>query len=181
MTTIHMHKFGRIGYVKGAPKEVLELCTRVATIDGDAPLAEDERATIIAQNDEFARQGLRVLAMAYRPIAADEKDYSPDKTEKDLVFVGLMAMMDPPRDEVATAVEECATAGIEVIMITGDYGLTAESIARRIGIIRGDQARIVTGNDLNDMSDEELARRSMRRTCSSRACRRSTRCASRSC
>ena len=95
--------------------------------------------------------------MAYRPIADDEKDYSPDKTEKELVFVGLMAMMDPPRDEVATAVEECATAGIEVIMITGDYGLTAESIARRIGIIRGDQARIVTGNDLNDMTDEDLA------------------------
>ncbi len=157
MTTVHMdHKFGRIGYVKGAPKEVLDLCTRIATVDGDEPLTDEMRAQAVVQNDEFARSGLRVLAMAYRPIDRDEDDYSPEKTERDLVFVGLMAMMDPPRDEVTTAVEECHTAGIEIIMITGDYGLTAESIARRIGIVSGDQARIVTGNDLNDMSDAEL-------------------------
>ena len=157
MTTIHLHKFGRIGYVKGAPKEVLELCTRVAVVDGDEAITEKQRVAIIAQNDEFARNGLRVLAMAYRPIAEEEKEFSPDRTEKDLVFVGLMAMMDPPRDEVAVAVEECATAGIDIIMITGDYGLTAESIARRIGIVKGDRARIVTGNDLDDLSDEQLA------------------------
>jgi P-type Ca2+ transporter type 2C len=158
MTTIHMdHRFGRIGYVKGAPKEVLELCTRIATVDGDAPLDDEMRATVVAQNDSFAREGLRVLAMAYRPIEKHETEFSPEKTERDLVFVGLMAMMDPPRDEVTTAVAECATAGIEVIMITGDYGLTAESIARRIGIVRGEHARIVTGNDLNDMTDEQLA------------------------
>jgi Ca2+-transporting ATPase len=157
MTTVHMdHRFGRIGYVKGAPKEVLDLCTRIATVEGDAPLTDQMREKAVAQNDEFARTGLRVLAMAYRPIAKEEDDYSPDKTERDLVFVGLMAMMDPPRDEVAVAVEECHTAGIEIIMITGDYGLTAESIARRIGIIKGEQARIVTGNDLNDMSDDGL-------------------------
>jgi magnesium-transporting ATPase (P-type) len=151
------HRFGRIGYVKGAPKEVLDLCTRIATVDGDAPLDDEMRATVVAQNDTFARDGLRVLAMAYRPIEREESEFSPEKTERDLVFVGLMAMMDPPRDEVTKAVAECATAGIEVIMITGDYGLTAESIARRIGIVRGAQARIVTGNDLNDMTDEELA------------------------
>ena len=157
MTTIHMHKFARIGYVKGAPKEVLDLCTTAETLDGQKPLTEEMRAEIVAQNDEFARSGLRVLAMAYRPIAKEETEYSPKDTERDLIFVGLMAMMDPPRDEVALAVKECNTAGIEVIMITGDYGLTAESIARRIGIIKGDQARIVTGNDLNDMTDEDLA------------------------
>ena len=91
-------------------------------------------------------------------IAEDENDYSPEKTETDLVFVGLMAMMDPPRDEVAQAVEECATAGIKIIMITGDYGLTAESIARRIGIVKRRQARIVTGADLDD-DDRRGARR----------------------
>jgi potassium/sodium efflux P-type ATPase len=157
MTTIHMHKFARIGYVKGAPKEVLDLCTMVETLDGQQALTETMRAQIVEQNDDFARNGLRVLAMAYRPIATEEVDFSPAETERDLIFVGLMAMMDPPRDEVAVAVEECATAGIEVIMITGDYGLTAETIARRIGIIRGDQARIITGNDLNDMTDDDLA------------------------
>ncbi len=158
MTTIHMdHRFGRIGYVKGAPKEVLELCTRVETLEGVTELGAEMRAQIVAQNDEFARNGLRVLAMAYRQIEKHEVDFTPAETERDLVFVGLMAMMDPPRDEVAIAVQECATAGIDVIMITGDYGLTAESIARRIGIIRGDNAHIITGNDLNEMSDEELA------------------------
>jgi P-type Ca2+ transporter type 2C len=157
MTTIHMdHRFGRIGYVKGAPKEVLDLCTQMETLDGVASLGDAARAQIVAQNDEFARNGLRVLAMAYRHIEKSEVEFSPAETERDLVFVGLMAMMDPPRDEVTVAVQECATAGIEVIMITGDYGLTAESIARRIGIIHGDHARIITGNDLNDMTDDEL-------------------------
>jgi len=157
MTTVHVEEFGRIGYVKGAPKEILELCTRVATTHGDEPISESLRREIIEQNDSFARGGLRVLAMAYRSIGKDETELTPDKTERDLVFVGLMAMMDPPRDEVTVAVGQCATAGIRVIMITGDYGLTAESIARRIGIVQGGPARIVTGFDLGAMSDEQLA------------------------
>jgi len=156
MTTIHLHGAERVAYVKGAPKEVLELSTTFSTSSGNQQLDDAARARIIEQNDEFARDGLRVLAMAYRPIPKDEIEFAPDKTERDLVFVGLMAMMDPPRDEVAVAVEECSTAGIDIIMITGDYGLTAESIARRIGIVRGDSARIVTGNELNDMSDDDL-------------------------
>lgn len=157
MTTIHAAGSGRIAYVKGAPKEVVELCTRIA-IDGRVvDLTDDMRARVIAQNDAFARDGLRVLAMAYRAIAEEQRDVTAENTERDLVLIGLTAMMDPPRDEVATAVAECATAGIQVIMITGDYGLTAESIAKRIGIVR-DEARIVTGNDLNGMDDDELRR-----------------------
>ncbi|MBI5232389.1 MAG: cation-transporting P-type ATPase [Coriobacteriales bacterium] len=155
MTTIHMHKFARIGYVKGAPKEVIDLCTKVAIPDGIVPMDESFREKAVAQNDAFARDGLRVLAMAYRPIQDDEDEYSPLVTEKDLVFVGLMAMMDPPRDEVREAVHQCHTAGIRIIMITGDYGLTAESIARRIGIVQGD-ARIITGNELNRIELPEL-------------------------
>jgi magnesium-transporting ATPase (P-type) len=157
MTTIHMQRSGRIGYVKGAPKEVLDLCTRIATVDGTEPLDDVTRGRIIVQNDAFARDGLRVLAMAYRPIEGDDWDFTPEKTERELVFVGLMAMMDPPRDEVTAAVRECHTAGIRIIMITGDYGLTAESIARRIGIVSGENTRIITGNDLNSLSDDELS------------------------
>ena len=179
MTTIHMHKFARIGYVKGAPKEVLDLCT-----DRRDPGRSDSRSPTKCAPRSSLRTtislaaGCSVLAMAYRPIPEEEVDYSPAQTERDLIFVGLMAMMDPPRDEVAVAVQECNTAGIEVIMITGDYGLTAESIARRIGIIKGDHARIITGNDLNDMTDEELSVALLRRTCSSRGCHPNTRCAS---
>ncbi|HET6352274.1 MAG TPA: cation-transporting P-type ATPase [Coriobacteriia bacterium] len=156
MTTVHMHKFGKIGYVKGAPRETIELCTQIATPDGAVPLTDEMRSKVIAQNDAFARDGLRVLAMAYKPLPEAMVDYRSEEIEKDLVFVGLMSMMDPPRDEVATAVAECATAGIRVIMITGDYGLTAESIARRIGIVKSSGARIITGNDLNEMSDDLL-------------------------
>ncbi|MFA5866976.1 MAG: cation-transporting P-type ATPase [Actinomycetota bacterium] len=157
MTTIHMHhKIGKIGYVKGAPKEILGLCTRLAKPDGIVPLDEKTRRAIIDQNDAFAKEGLRVLAMAYKEIPKGMKEFSPETTEKELVFVGLMAMMDPPREEVAKAVEQCATAGIKVIMVTGDYGLTAESIARRIGIVKGAGARIVTGNELEGMDEQQL-------------------------
>ncbi|MRR12330.1 HAD family hydrolase, partial [bacterium] len=155
MTTIHEGQSGRVAYVKGAPREVLELSTSITGDAGIVALDDATRDRIVAQNDAFARDGLRVLAMAYRPIGEDQAEITPENTEKDLVFVGLMAMMDPPRDQVARAVQECKTAGIQVIMITGDYGLTAESIARRIGIVH-DAARIVTGSDLDSMSDDDL-------------------------
>ncbi|NTU71510.1 MAG: cation-transporting P-type ATPase [Coriobacteriia bacterium] len=156
MSAIYLAAGARTAYVKGAPREVLDLCTHIQTADGAVEIGSAQREAIIAQNDAFARDGLRVLATAYRPIADDENDYSPETTERNLVFVGLMAMMDPPREEVAVAVQECHTAGIRIIMITGDYGLTAESIARRIGIVKADKARILTGNELNDLSDEGL-------------------------
>jgi len=112
--------------------------------------------SVMAANDEFARTGLRVLAVARRKLPADIKEYTVESVEKDLTFLGLLAMMDPPRPEVTSAVEECSHAGIRVIMITGDYGLTAESIARRIGIVKSAQPRIVTGFELETMSDGEL-------------------------
>ena len=157
MTTVHEHGSGRVAYVKGAPREILGLSTSIATESGPRPLSTADRERVIATNDDFARDGLRVLAMAYRDLPSDAAEYTPEETERELVFIGLMAMQDPPRDEVSTAVDRCRSAGIRIIMITGDYGLTAESIARRIGIIEGPQADIVTGGDLNSMSDEQLA------------------------
>lgn len=168
MTTIHRDRQVRlansnqryekneIAYIKGAPKEVLELCNKVY-IDGEEKVAAPEFfQSAMDANDEFARNGLRVLAVAQRKVPADVKEYKVETIERDLVFLGLMAMMDPPRPEVTAAVEECNHAGIRVIMITGDYGLTAESIARRIGIVKGEQPRIVTGLELEAMSDDAL-------------------------
>jgi Ca2+-transporting ATPase len=83
-------------------------------------------------------------------------EYTPDTVEKDMVFLGLIAMMDPPRPEVAEAVQKCNTAGIRIIMITGDYGLTAESIARRVGIVHSSNPRIITGFELNNLDDGQL-------------------------
>ncbi len=157
MSTVHQGPEGTsIAYAKGAPQEILGLSTYIQ-IDGQiTPLAEDLRTTIVAANDEYARNGLRVLAIAQRLLPSDSSVLKPETVERDLTFLGLIAMMDPPRPEAAEAVGKCHQAGIRVIMITGDYGLTAESIARNIGIIQTFPAQIIAGPELEHMSDEAL-------------------------
>jgi Ca2+-transporting ATPase len=157
MCTIHQLQSSRVAYVKGAPKEILGLCSRVRWNQKDHAMDENFRSEIMAAHDAYARSGLRVLAVALREQLPDDgTDYRPEGIECDLTFLGLEAMMDPPRDEVAQAVATCHRAGIRIIMITGDYGLTAESIARRIGIIRQPQPRIISSVDLDAMDDETL-------------------------
>jgi len=144
-----------VAYIKGAPKEMLDLCSKVY-IDGQAVnLDKKMREQILKANDDYAKASLRVLALAYRQLPEDMEDYSIESVEDEMTFVGLMAMMDPPRDEVKDAVHKCHTAGIKIIMITGDYGLTAEAIARKIGIVEG-EVRIITGVDFESLSDKEL-------------------------
>jgi magnesium-transporting ATPase (P-type) len=150
MSTIHRvenrgEDDSRIAYIKGAPKEVLDLCTGYISGGREAGLDDSIRGSVMAANDSFARKGLRVLAVAQRCLDGEDlpiglSAYTPELIEQRMTFLGLVAMSDPPRPEVAAAVEECAHAGIRIIMITGDYGLTAESIARHIGIIKGDSA-----------------------------------------
>jgi magnesium-transporting ATPase (P-type) len=112
----------------------------------------------MSANDEYARNGLRVLAVACRVLPRNLPEYSAETVERDLTFLGLAAMMDPPRPEVAEAVATCHRAGIRIVMITGDYGLTAESIALRIGILDTRRPRILAGAELDQMTDEELRR-----------------------
>jgi Ca2+-transporting ATPase len=149
-------KNSRLAFVKGAPKETIELCTKTLVNNEEIVLDAEIRQAAMAANDDLARDGLRVLAIAQRTIAGDFSEYSEETVEHDLVFLGLIAMMDPPRKEVAEAVEKCHHAGIRIVMITGDYGLTAESIARRIGIVTTKQPRIITGFELDSLSDEDL-------------------------
>jgi len=156
MSTIHKLQLSHVAYVKGAPKEILSLCTRVRQNNENHPINENFTAEIIEANDEYARNGLRVLAVALRELPDDMTDHSPEVIERSLTFLGLIAMMDPPREEVAHAVNKCHRAGIRIVMITGDYGLTAESIARRTGIIRQPQARIISGADIDAMDNEAL-------------------------
>jgi len=158
MCTIHQLQSSRVAYVKGAPKEILGLCSRFRQNQKDHAMDEHLRSEIMAEHDTYARSGLRVLAVALRELPDHGTDYRPEVIECDLTFLGLEAMMDPPRDEVAQAVGTCHRAGIRIIMITGDYGLTAESIARRIGIIRQPQPRIVSSADLDAMDDGTLKR-----------------------
>lgn len=152
----------KIAFVKGAPKEVMELCISVLDQGEVKAITAENQQQIMEANDHYARLGLRVLAVAYRPITdksdlpARMSDYTPELVEQNLVFVGLVVMADPARPEVADAVKLCHKASIRIIMITGDYGLTAESIAKKIGIVQREHPRIVTGMELETMSDEAL-------------------------
>jgi len=156
MATIHIWQGGRTALVKGAPREVLQLCTAIQKDGVIVPLDEATRADILAANDDFARSALRVLALAMRQLPERSGVYSPETVERDLTFLGLAAMMDPPRLEVAQAMQVFHSAGIRMVMVTGDYGLTAESVARRVGMLSGPSPRILTGADLEGLSDVEL-------------------------
>ncbi|GLB28394.1 haloacid dehalogenase [Lacrimispora amygdalina] len=167
MTTVHrlqkpIEGTRLIAYVKGAPKEIMKLSNTIRINGTVTHMEEEMRSRIMDANDNYARQGLRVLAVAYRllkkedNIPASMSAYTPEIIEQNMTFVGLVVMADPPRPEVAAAVEECRHAGIRIIMITGDYGLTAESIAKRIGIVKGANPRVVSGLELEEMSDEQL-------------------------
>ena len=156
MSTIHQENGNLVAYVKGAPREVIGICDRVLLDGKIVPLTAEVRAEVIARNDEFAAEALRVLAVAFRPLPEGADYRSVEEVEQQLVLIGLEAMMDPPRPEVADAIRLCHQAGVRVIMITGDYGLTAKAIAIRIGLVSGEGARIVTGAELDRLSDDEL-------------------------
>nr|WP_321506690.1 cation-transporting P-type ATPase [uncultured Methanoregula sp.] len=158
MSTVHQSAASKTVYLKGAPKEVLLLCTTIRIHGTVQEISVRHREEIMNANDGYARDGLRVLALATRTLPADIVTFSHETVEQDLTFLGLVAMMDPPRTEVEAAVEKCHRASIRIIMITGDYGLTAESIARRIGIIKRHTPRIVTGAELDLMGEDELKR-----------------------
>ena len=142
-------------HTKGAPEAVLPCCaTRTGPDGGEIPLDAGERRRLEALVDGLAGQGLRVLAVAARPLP-DGLPRRREEAERDLVLLGLVAMIDPPRAEVAEAVARCHEAGIRIVVITGDHPLTAAAVARRIGIARGEPA-VVTEEELDRLSEPEL-------------------------
>ncbi|HZU86111.1 MAG TPA: cation-translocating P-type ATPase [Anaerolineaceae bacterium] len=142
--------------VKGAPDVVLHLCSSYQTME-DKPAALDEstRQQILQANDAMTRQALRVLGLAYRLVPALPAEVQSEEMEKDLVFVGLMGMIDPARNEVKPALALARSAGIRTIMITGDFPNTAQAIAEEIGLLRPDH-HVLTGTQLNDLDDAAL-------------------------
>jgi magnesium-transporting ATPase (P-type) len=142
-------------FTKGAPLEVLRHCTHRLQGGQVAPLTEVDRTTITHANDALACRGYRVLGVAARRGKAEVMKYSPNELEQDLIFIGLTAMLDPPRPEVMEAIAQCHQAGIAVTMVTGDYSLTAEAIARNIGLATN-HIRVVTGEELGHLSDAAL-------------------------
>jgi Ca2+-transporting ATPase len=158
MTTIHTVDDRPVAFEKGAPDVVINLCTRVRMGDSVEPLTDAHRERIRAINEKFASSALRTLAFASRNIPdhlANQQEYSPDDVEHDLVWEGLMGMIDPPRAEARDSVAQAHGAGIRTIMITGDHALTALSIAKELGIAEED-SQAVTGQELTQMDDAQL-------------------------
>ncbi len=141
-------------HVKGAPQAVLALCTDIVLKGRSRPLDEAGRKTVDAANDELASQGLRVLAVARRTVSVPQPGRG--EAESRLTFLGLAGMLDPPRPEVSAAVSACRRAGIRIIMLTGDHPLTAEAIARRVGIVRHPAPVVVSGTELDALDEPGL-------------------------
>ncbi len=153
MSTIHRTKSRFVQYTKGAPDELLKRCTHILTQQGEVHLSDEIRKNVLDRNKDMAKKALRVLGSAMRYWEEVPEDTSPENLEKDLIFVGLTGMIDPVRPEVYDAIEQCRSAGIRPIMITGDHKDTAVAIAMELGIIN-DESQAITGTDLSKMSDE---------------------------
>jgi Ca2+-transporting ATPase len=150
MTTLHNRSGVLTAYSKGAFEVVLESCTQYRTDDGESALTPAVRDQILQTARQMANDALRVLAVADKPGAT-----LPD-AERDMVFLGLVGMIDPPRPEAMEAVRKCEAAGIKVVMITGDHPATAQAIARQLGILK--QGRVVIGSELDTISEADLDR-----------------------
>lgn len=155
MSTIHKTADGILQFTKGAPDEILKHCTKIFKNGEVSPLTDADRDAVLKKNKEFADRALRVLACGYKQLSCVPEDQSPDNIENELVFCGLVGMIDPVRPEVKAAIEECRGAGIRPIMITGDHKDTAVAIALELGIIK-DKSEAITGAELDEISDEDF-------------------------
>jgi Ca2+-transporting ATPase len=150
MTTLHQANGMVTAYAKGAPEVLLASCSRVWTGADDAPLDDAGREKILETARQMAAEALRVLAVARKPGAALAD------AERDLTFLGLVGLIDPPRPEAKAAIQQCEAAGIKVVMITGDHPLTAQAVARELGLLK--RGRVITGAQLESMSEAEFER-----------------------
>lgn len=160
MSTYHPAKNGGQLLVKGAPESVLSRCAKIQINGQVKKITSREIKKLLTQTNQMAEKALRVLAFAYRPVSKKEippdlEDLKPEQMEKDLIFVGLMGMIDPARDEAASAIKTCHKAGIKTIIITGDHALTTWAIGKEIGLFQN-KKQIITSQQLKKLSEKEL-------------------------
>ncbi|MBH0187252.1 MAG: cation-transporting P-type ATPase, partial [Nitrospira sp.] len=163
MSTLHWVEGRLVTFTKGAPESVVALCTSTLSHGITVPMTPEVRAQVLSQSRSFAEQAYRVLAVAMRDIAHEPEHIEVETVEADLTFLGLVAMMDPPHQEVPEAIAKCRQAAVRVVMITGDHPLTALAIARKIGLVPAQVALqpaeftpVIEGSQLDQMSDERL-------------------------
>ena len=155
MTIVRKDKQGLIAFVKGAPDVFLEDCIDIDEAGVIKRLEDRDRDKIISTNEKLAGSAMRVLAIGYKSLEKAPDNYTAEAIEKGLTFLGLIAMIDPPREEVKQAIEKCSTAGITTVMITGDHKNTAVAIAKELGFFKKDSIAL-TGEELDKMRDEEF-------------------------
>jgi len=158
MTTVHIVSGKkRMAYMKGAPEIVLNKCTKVLANGKISKLIESDRARILSVNEAMARQALRNLGFAFRELPESVNAYD-EKIEKDFIFVGIVGMIDPPREEVKDAIQTCKKAGINVVMVTGDHRLTAVAVAKELNLLgeNEEQGKVLTGAELEKLGDEQF-------------------------
>lgn len=155
MSTVHQAADQFVQFTKGAPDEILKRCTSILDAGTVREITDADRERILQENKAFADKALRVLAAGYRSYSEKPGDFSPQALEQNLIFVGLVGMIDPVRPEVCAAVQKCKQAGIEVVMITGDHIDTAVAIAKELGIVT-DASQAIMGAELDKMSDAQL-------------------------
>lgn len=159
MTTIHQSADGIFAATKGAPDALLNRVTQIEINGSVQPLDEQTREQILRQNHELATQALRVLAFAYKPLQTVPEAPTSESVENDLIFVGLIGMIDPERPEAAESVTRAHQAGIKTIMITGDHRDTAQAIAVRLGIVQeGEDDAVITGAQLDEQDETTFAK-----------------------
>ena len=155
MSTVHKKDGQFVQYTKGAPDEILKKCSFYLENGNKAPLTDSVRKTIMEENTRMGNKALRVFAVAYKTYETEPSEYSSEKLENEMIFIGLTGMIDPVRPEVKASIEECRNAGITPIMITGDHINTAKAIARELGIL-SDDSQAMMGSDIDQYSDEEF-------------------------
>lgn len=155
-TTVHKYNHKICAYTKGAPRSILSICNRILVEDKIENSTKEYLNSVEARIREFASEGLRVIAVAYTELPSNGNSKARN-VEKDMIFVGLAAMKDPPRPEVKEAVKLAKQAGIKIVIITGDYGPTAQAIAEEVGIVEPEQCRVIRGVDLETMNDQQIA------------------------
>lgn len=155
MTTFHLDKKGCIACMKGAPDIILDLSDKILKNGEIFDITDEDKRLILETNHDMASEALRVLAFAFRPLDEIPKIPKPDEVEKNMVFTGLIGMIDPPRPEAKEAISICKEAGIRPVMITGDYKDTAEAIAKELGMI-DESSKALTGSELDLMNDKQL-------------------------
>ena len=158
MSTIHATlDGGKAAYVKGAPEIILDRSVSIYEGGAVRPLTDADRESVLSDMKEMAGEALRVLAMAYKEMPATVEEFEMEEVESGLTFVGLVGMIDPPREEVPPAIKLCKKAGIRSVMVTGDHRLTAVAIAREIGMLEDETPlSVLTGDDVSRMTDEDL-------------------------